>query len=168
MSYHTQAFGSLCQNSEGIQLVSFFLSGSVVKNLENALGKWQTGYSTENYMSTRLQENAGASFTRWWYSRMSTTHQLLCSTVSLFWVGGVSKKKKPNQQNKKTQPNNKTKRAFKQQSSFLVSILYISWENCWCRWLFWKYVQYIYTLSSLSPLMCNIVSCFSVSLAYRH
>lgn len=34
MSYHTQAFGNLCQNCEGVQFVSFFLSGSLVKNLE--------------------------------------------------------------------------------------------------------------------------------------
>lgn len=64
LSYHTHAFGSLCQNCEEVQLVSFFLSGSLVKNLENALGKWQTGYSTGNYMSTRLQKNVGTSFIR--------------------------------------------------------------------------------------------------------
>lgn len=60
-SDHTQVFGSLCQSYQGVQLVYFFLSGSLVKNLEN---KWQTGYSTGNYMSTRLQRNVGTSFTR--------------------------------------------------------------------------------------------------------
>lgn len=150
--------------SEEVQLVSFFLSGSLVKNLENALGKWQTGYSTGNYVSARLQKYIGTSFIRWWYSSMSTNHQLLCSTASLFFWG------------KKTNNNNSKKK--KKLETFLSSRAvswsacsnFISWENCWCRWLFWKYVQYISNIyiSSPSPLMCNIVSCLGVSLAYRH
>lgn len=58
MSYHSQAFGSLCQRGK---IGFFFLKRLTCEEFGKEM---ETGYSTGNYMSAKLQKNVGTSFTR--------------------------------------------------------------------------------------------------------
>lgn len=147
MSYHTEAFGSLVSKLSRDTTWFFSVRGSLVKNLEN---KWQTGYSTGNYMCARLQRYVGTSFTRWWCS--SFVYHPRAGLVFNFYVFFLNLKRN-------------RKRAFKQQSCLLVSIIKLYFmKKLLMHTAVWKYIQYIaniYVHFVVHSLLCAVLcQCF--------